>query len=348
MRKSKKVLGILAVIPILCLMLTGCVPGIMSVEITSPEGGAELTESPVVVSGTVSDPEAAVTVNGVGAEVAEDGSFSVQVELTEGENAITAIAKLNEQEASDSITVTYAPEAVPTGSVEVRVTDPGADSAITSANITASAVEIHRASDGEEGEWIPLNITMPTFDLIELKEGGLEEILASGNVSAGKYTQIRMSIEKVEVTIGEGEPQEATLPSGELKFVRPFEVSEGETTVLTLDFDAEKSVTITGAGEIIFKPTVKLTITPAPLLSLEITSPEDGTELTESPVTVTGNVSDAAAAVMVNGLEAEVAEDGSFSIEIELSEGENTIMAIATLGEQEASDSIIVTYSPEA
>jgi hypothetical protein len=189
---------------------------------------------------------------------------------------------------------------------------------------------------------------MPTFDLIELKEGGLEEILASGNVSAGKYTQIRMSIEKVEVTIGEGEPQEATLPSGELKFVRPFEVSEGKTTVLTLDFDAEKSVTITGAVEIIFKPTVKLTITPAPLLSLEITSPEDGTELTESPVTVTGIVSDAAAAVTVNGVGAEVAEDGSFSIEIELSEGENTITAVAALDGLEAEDSITVIYSPAA
>ncbi len=102
---------------------------------------------------------------------------------------------------------------------------------------------------------------MPTFDLIELKEEGLEEILASGNVTAGNYTQIRMTIEKVEVKLGEAEPEEATLPSSELKFVRPFEVVEGQTTILTLDCDADKSVTVTGDTKVIVRPAVTLNVT---------------------------------------------------------------------------------------
>jgi len=148
----------------------------------------------------------------------------------------------------------------PTGVVEVHVTDPGPSGDITSISVTVCAVEIHKAGN-EEGEWIPLDVTMPTFDLIELKEGGLEKILASGDVTAGKYTEIRMTIEKVEVTLGEGETPEATLPSSELKFVRPFDVAEGQTTVLTLDFDADKSVTVTGAGKAIVRPVVTLKVT---------------------------------------------------------------------------------------
>jgi hypothetical protein len=58
---------------------------------------------------------------------------------------------------------------------------------------------------------------------------------------------------------------EATLPSGELKFVRPFDVVAEETTTLLLDFIADESVVITGAtqddeAKVIFKPVVKLAI----------------------------------------------------------------------------------------
>ena len=66
-----------------------------------------------------------------------------------------------------------------------------------------------------------------------------------------------------------GEPTEtevdAKLPSGTLKFVRPFEVvADGDTEIL-LDFDLEKSVVFTGASQsdevkVIVKPVVKLLI----------------------------------------------------------------------------------------
>jgi hypothetical protein len=55
---------------------------------------------------------------------------------------------------------------------------------------------------------------------------------------------------------------DVVLPSGELKFVRPFEVKAGETTIITIDFDisADKSVVFAG-GKWLFKPTIKLDIT---------------------------------------------------------------------------------------
>ena len=75
----------------------------------------------------------------------------------------------------------------------------------------------------------------------------------------GKYTQIRMEVEKVVVT-HEGTEKDAVLPGDKLKVVRPFDVAADAATVLTLDFDAAQSVIITGEGRVQFKPVVKLLI----------------------------------------------------------------------------------------
>ncbi|GAF86708.1 unnamed protein product, partial [marine sediment metagenome] len=59
-----------------------------AIEITSPEGGTLFAGSPIVVSGTVDDENAAVDVNGIAATVNADGTFvATGVALQEGENA---------------------------------------------------------------------------------------------------------------------------------------------------------------------------------------------------------------------------------------------------------------------
>jgi len=165
---------------------------------------------------------------------------------------------------------TPTPIGATTGTVEIHITDAPPREDVTSILFTASSVEIHKAvaeqeqeqqqAQEGEGEWLPLDIIegASTFDLLKIK--GLDELFAMSEVEAGKYTQIRVTIEKVEVALGGGEPQEATLPSGELKFVRPFDVVAGETTEILLDFDATKSVHVTGNGKIIVRPVVKLTV----------------------------------------------------------------------------------------
>jgi len=52
-------------------------------------------------------------------------------------------------------------------------------------------------------------------------------------------------VAKVIVTV-EGKDITAKLPSGKLKVVRPWEVKAGQKTILTLDFEADKFVLITG------------------------------------------------------------------------------------------------------
>lgn len=159
---------------------------------------------------------------------------------------------------------------VSTGTIEIRVTDAPPAEVIEEIWVTVSSVAIHKANteQGNEGNggWLPIDIREGAdnpFDLVALKDKGLEEILATDNVSAGKYTQIRMSIDSVKIKLeGSDDLQDAKLPSGKLKFVRPFDVVEGETTVLLFDFIADKSVNFTGKeGNIIFKPVIKLTVT---------------------------------------------------------------------------------------
>jgi len=190
---------------------------------------------------------------------------------------------------------TYDESVEPTGTVlsmgriEVRVTDAPPREEVTSILVTVAenSVQVHKAvaeqeqeqeqiGEGEqnqnqeqeqqqeqqgEGVWLPLNMLegAEQFDLLEIK--GLEEVLAVGELEPGKYTQIRITVGSVEVKFGDDEEyQEAELTGGELKFVRPFDVVEDETTILLLDFDAEKSVNATGQGEVHVKPVVKLTI----------------------------------------------------------------------------------------
>jgi hypothetical protein len=116
-------------------------------------------------------------------------------------------------------------------------------------------------STNEEAGWLPLDILAgnETFDLLQIQ--GVEEVLAISELEPGKYTQIRMTISNVQIKLGDGDLRDVILPSGKLKFVRPFDIVEGQTTALLFDFDAGRSVNVTGSGRIIFKPVIKLSIT---------------------------------------------------------------------------------------
>ncbi|MBI2852036.1 MAG: DUF4382 domain-containing protein [Chloroflexi bacterium] len=154
------------------------------------------------------------------------------------------------------------------GILEIRVTDPPpAD--VTKAIVYLSNIEVHRVSGNitdnvsdnasdSGGEWISVLGKPPSFDLMDVI--GVTALLGSVNLTAGSFTQIRMDVDRVEVTTAAGDNFTAEVPSGKLKIVRPFSVTPGLRTVLTIDFDGEKSLVITGQGKAIFKPVVKLLV----------------------------------------------------------------------------------------
>lgn len=137
----------------------------------------------------------------------------------------------------------------------------------TSGNVTGNLSEGQEDTAPEnEGDWITINITgADRFDLLTLRGdgngSGIQQILATANLAAGRYTQIRMTVSKVEVKIN-GVLKDATVPSGKIRFVHPFVVQAGNMTKLLFDFDADKFVTVTGnpnSPKILVKPVIKLT-----------------------------------------------------------------------------------------
>ena len=172
---------------------------------------------------------------------------------------------------------------VTTGSIEIRVTDAPPQEDVTSIMVTISKIEIHKAVAEQEEEqeggddqnqeqeqeqeeqsgdgWLTLDVTGDNpFDLIELRDSGVSGLLTVEDLEVGKYTQIRLVIDEVWVTLDEQEPEEAIISSDELKLIQPFDIIEGQVTVLTVDFDAAESIHITGQGNAIVNPVVKLTV----------------------------------------------------------------------------------------
>ncbi len=220
---------------------------------------------------------------------------------------------------SPSVSPTGATGAAKTGNLEVRVTDAPPKDEVTSIMLTVSKLAIHKAVPGEDMEngtatptnttvtgnatvtppadteesWITVPITgNETFDLIKLK--GVEDLLGAQKLDVGKYTQVRLTVDKATVTIGNGTPEPATVSSGELKFVHPFDVVANKTTVIVMDFDAEESVNIAGNGKITIKPVVKL------LTKGQEDKPKDTAKPT-STVTPTPTANANATSVVMNG-----------------------------------------------
>ena len=141
------------------------------------------------------------------------------------------------------------------GTVEVRVTDKLPEG-VSKVLVTASQIEAQRTGPDGNAGWSTILESPPVFDLIAVS--GLEGVLGASLLPEGSYSQLRLAITKVVVTI-DGKDTEAKVPSDRLKVVGGFKVEPGKTTVLTLDFDADRSVVIAGPN-INFKPVVKLLV----------------------------------------------------------------------------------------
>ncbi len=113
------------------------------------------------------------------------------------------------------------------------------------------------------GEWVTLinwDNGLP-IDLIELEEQTV--LLSTNELEAGTYTQLRVFLAgEASITIeGEEIIEDLIIPSEAqtgIKLNHPFEIIEGQTTELTLDFDAQESIFINGNEEYMMRQTIKV------------------------------------------------------------------------------------------
>ena len=117
MDKLLKLLGILFVLSLLALPLTGCDnppwergKG-LNLKVDTPRDGTTVTTSTVTVNGRVSGSESAgakVSINGADVPV-KDRKFSTDVTLTEGKNVINIDATYGQAKLNEKVNVTYVP-----------------------------------------------------------------------------------------------------------------------------------------------------------------------------------------------------------------------------------------------
>jgi hypothetical protein len=322
---------------------------VLSLEITSPQDKAEVAQSPIIVRGIVSDPTAIVTVNDRQISTGKDGTFYASVELNYVKNSINVTAMVDGQmpvvktltvtrilvleldsptyktELSEGlITVSgtvYPPSAVVTvNGIEIRTTKDGYFSTSVELGYGENTIVVNATDPVSRtviiNRMLTLEITSPQ-DKAEVTESS---IIVSGVISDPDVT---VTVNENEVTISE-----------DGTFSTPVELHYGENTI-----------TVNAAPEN-WQPVTR-TVNITRVLTLQVVSPQDNTEVTESPITIKGIVSDPSAVITVDGLEVELADNGTFSTQLELEHGENMIVVSAIVGEQTpVTKTIAVRYIP--
>ena len=142
------------------------------------------------------------------------------------------------------------------GTLEIRVTDQPTEGA-TSILVTVRNIEVKVSGDGGDAGWRTVIAEARQFDLVKVR--GIEKILGSATLEPGRYQQIRLEVAEAVLTI-RGNERAAAVPSEKLRLVGGFDVTAGVTTILSLDFDADRSIIFRpGAGPQL-KPVVKLLV----------------------------------------------------------------------------------------
>ena len=164
------------------------------------------------------------------------------------------------------------------GTLSLSLTDEMSNS-FQAIYVTLEDVEVHAKKNGNgNNSWFSLRTpNLPkTFNLYELAYGVREQI-GIADLAEGSYTQMRLMIGTMPddginilseahpyanyVIDSDGNYQELKIPSGVqsgYKIVHGFTISANQTTELTLDFLADKSVIVGGNGNWHIQPTVKV------------------------------------------------------------------------------------------
>ena len=145
-----------------------------------------------------------------------------------------------------------------TGNFKLYLTDKPIDNA-EEIWVTISEINVHKEDEG----FIPLwsgESGEKTYNLLELRF--IEEKIVDSTLPEGTYTQIRLVVTAGEIVIaGEPEPYIMTVPSSEVKIPLVFYITEGGATEVLLDFEADHSIHVVGAGQseqYILRPVIKV------------------------------------------------------------------------------------------
>ncbi len=126
-------------------------------------------------------------------------------------------------------------------------------------NVVVNRVEVHMA-DSSEGNWMVINPVPHTYDLLQLTNGA-SVVLGDTFLTAGHYTQIRLILGEGSNVVVNGVTFPLTIPSGMqtgIKLNHEFDIEPDNLYELLLDFNADRSIHVTGNGKYMMNPVIRV------------------------------------------------------------------------------------------
>ena len=146
------------------------------------------------------------------------------------------------------------------GSVRVSMTD--APAQYDAVNIVIREVRVHQDGEGEEEGWVVVRPdSESTYDLLELRNGvfvtlGFEDVVPSGH-----YDQVRLILGDGSTVVVDGFTYPLVTPSAlqsGIKVNGGFDVPDDGLVEVMLDFDAARSIIVTGNGTHMLQPVIRM------------------------------------------------------------------------------------------
>ena len=126
---------------------------------------------------------------------------------------------------------------------------------INSILFTVNEIQVQNPGKG----WVTVMTGPKVYDLVKIYKSGTMEFLSEFYLDPGTYNQLRMVVGKVIIIKkGSASPEEAKLPSGELKIPARLQIVKGENSSVEIDILSEKSLHTATDGKYIFMPVLRV------------------------------------------------------------------------------------------
>src|SRR6266700_3779145 len=316
--------------------------------VTAPANGLITNHTPVTVSGSVTDATVVtITVNGTPVTVGPDGHFSGSVPLTEGSNTLTTVAT----DAAGNATTNTRAVTLDTHPPVLAVTAPtdGLITRVTPVTVSGTVTDATPVTVDVNGIPLPVDATGAFTGAVTLTEGSntltvtatdaasnatsqprtvildthppVLAVTAPANGFITNHTPVTASGSVTDATVVTVTVNGAPLAVGsDGRFSGSVPLTEGSNTLTTVATDAAGNATT---------DTHTLTLDTHPP-ALAVTAPTDGLITRQTPITVSGTVTDATpVTVDVNGIPLPVDAAGVFTGQASLAEGANPLTVTA-------------------
>ncbi len=144
------------------------------------------------------------------------------------------------------------------GTIRMYMTD--APTSFEAVVIVVQSVEVHKAGYDDASGWVTVDSRTRSFDLLKLRNGA-SAVLGEAKLDAGHYTQIRLLLGDGNYVTISGVNAQLTVPSSMqtgIKLNHQFEIKADAVYELTLDFDAAKSINVSGTGSFSLSPVIRI------------------------------------------------------------------------------------------